>query len=259
MKDYSNLKEEIQEKKDKKGVILKFIYLSMAAILFLFFISLMLYSYIEVSNKFARLKFIVISGNHILPKKNISNIIINSGNTELSTYNLSKIYYKIISNPWIKKARIAKIFPDTIYLIINEKKPAAFVYYNKDIYVIDSDGDKIDIYKKYLNMPISLPKIKTKSDILNNKSLLKSILTIYEKLDKIGKINYIDVVSGGYQVVNFSNGLNIVVNSLNCPKVALRRLSQKWAYLNTLKSKLDSVSICFDNKFVLKWKKGVGK
>ncbi len=261
MKDYSNLKGEAQEKKDKKSIILKFLHISMAVILFSLFIFLMLYSYVEVSNKFAKLKFIVISGNHVLPKGNISNIIINSGNMKFSTYNLSKIYYKVISNPWIKEAKVAKIFPDTIYLTITEKKPAAFVYYNNKIYIIDNDGNKIDTYKNYLNISNSLPKIriKAKSSTLNNKLLLKSIISIYEKLDKIGKINYIDVVSDSYQVVNFSNGLNIVVNSLNCPGVAIERLSKKWAYLNTLKSKLDSVSICFDNKFVLKWKKGVGK
>ncbi len=259
MKDYSNFKEEMQEKKDKKGVILKFIYLTISIALFSFIIFLVLYSYVEISNKFARLKFIVISGNRVLPRKSISNMVISSGTDELSTYKPSKIYYKIISNPWIKEAKVAKIFPDTIYLVIKEKKPAAFVYYNKDIYVIDNNGNKIDTYKNYLNIPKYLPKIKAKSNILNNNFLLKSIIDMYEKLDKIGKINYIDVVSSSYQVVNFSNGLKVVANSLNCPKLALKRLSQKWAYLDTLKNKLDSVSICFDNKFVLKWRKGVGK
>ncbi len=261
MKDYSHFKEEMQEKKDRKGVILKFIYLTISITLFLFIIFLVLYSYVEISNKFARLKFIVISGNRVLPKKIISNIIISNGTVKLSTYKPSKIYYKIISNPWIKEAKVAKIFPDTIYLVIKEKKPAAFAYYNNDIYIIDNNGNKIDTYKNYLNIPKSLPKIKikAKSNILSNNFLLKSTITMYEKLDKIGKINYIDVVSSSYQVVNFSNGLKVVVNSLNCPKLALRRLSQKWAYLDTLKNKLDSVSICFDNKFVLKWRKGVGK
>jgi len=258
MKDYSEFNKN-ETIRDKKKLIIKALHFTVVVITFSFFVFLIFYGYIQLSNRFARLKYIVVNGNYILPKRLISSIVTSSGNIGFSTYDPSKIYFKIVANPWVKEARVATIFPDTIYVTIKEKIPTAFVIYKNSIYIIGKDGSIIDTYKSYLKIPKSLPKIRLKANLLNDKQLLKAIVNIYEKLDKIEKINYIDVVSDSYQVVNFSNGINVVVNSFSCPEVAIKRLAQKWSYLSTLKDKLDSVSICFDNKFVLKWKKGVGK
>ena len=259
MKDYSDFNKKEMVKPDKKELILKIVHFLVIVLSFSFFVFIIFYGYIQLSNRFARLKYIVVNGNYVLPKKLIYNIVANSGNIGFSTYDPAKIHFKIISNPWVKDARVATIFPDTIYVKISEKVPAAFVIYKNTVYIIDKNGAVIDTYKSYLRLPKSLPKIRLKSNFLNNKPLLKATISMYEKLDKIEKINYIDVVSDSYQMVNFTNGLNVVVNSFSCPEVAIKRLAQKWSYLSAIRNKLDSVSICFNNKFVLKWKKGVGK
>ncbi len=259
MKDYSDFNKKKTVESDKKILALKLLHFLVVVLAFSFFVFLILYGYIQLSNRFAKLKYVVVNGNQVLPKRLINTIVANSGNIGFSTYDPSKIYFKIIANPWVKEARVAAIFPDTIYVTIKEKTPSAFVLYNNNVYIIDRNGAVIDEYKSYLRLPKSLPRIRLKANLLNDKSLLKAAINIYEKLDKIEKINYIDVVSDSYQVVNFRNGLKVVVNSFNCPNVAIKRLAKKWTYLSTLINKLDSVSICFDNKFVLKWKKGVGK
>ncbi len=258
MKDYANLSKNGNKDENKKKFIFSLVKFLLSCIAVAGLFMAIVLGYNEISRRYAQLRYIIIAGNHILPTSIIKQYISDSGGSDrLSTYAPSKIYFKIISNPWIKNVKIAKIFPDTLYVVILEKKPLAYVYYRKKIYLIDKRGSLIGEYKKYLNLPRNLPKIVLKINLLKNKQLLKSVVNIYEKLDKIEKINYIDVVSESYQVVYFAGGLKVVVSSFDCPDVAIKRLKEKWKYLNAVKNKLDSVSICFDNKFVLKWKKGV--
>ncbi len=259
MKDYFDLRKENDRNISKKVFAINAIKFTISVLVFSLFAFGIIYGYNQVSQRYARLKYIVIKGNSILPISIVKGFVASSGNGGLSTYNISKIYFKTISNPWIKKAKVAKIFPDTLYLVIEEKKPSAFIYYRRKVYIINNNGSVIGKYQSYLKLPPNLPKVVLNSNLLENKQLLKAIVDIYEKLDKIGKINYIGVMSDSYQVVNFVSGLKVIVSSLNCPPIAIGRLASKWSYLNSLKNKLDSVSICFNNKFVLKWKKGVRK
>jgi len=257
MKDYADLRKNDGENNVHKKFLFFSIKLVLGSALFAGIVFAVVLGYNEVSRRYAQLRYVIVAGNRVVPTDTIKRFISSSGSGGLSSYSLSKIYFKIISNPWIKSVRIAKIFPDTIYIVVVEKKPVAFVYYKKNIYVIDKNGSLIDRYEKYVKLPRNLPRIVLKANLLKDKQLLKSIVNLYEKLDKIGKINYIDVVSESYQVVYFDGGLKVVVSSFDCPDVAIERLKRKWNYLNSIKDRLDSVSICFDNKFVLKWKKGV--
>ncbi len=259
MKDYADLKKGEDRGKGSKKLLFTAVKFAFGILIFAGFVFAIVFGYQEISNRYARLKYVVITGNSIIPTKVIKQYIANSGSGGLSSYSLSRIYFKILSNPWVKSAKIAKIFPDTLYIVITEKKPVAFVYYKKTVYLIDKNGSLISRYEKYVKLPKSLPKIVLKANLLKDKQLLKSIVNLYEKLDKIGKINYIDVVSESYQVAYFDGGLKVIVSSIDCPDIAIERFRKKWRYLNSVKDRLDSVSICFDNKFVLKWKKGVGR
>ncbi len=257
MKDYADLKKDETKQDSGKKFLFSAIKFLLGITVFAGFILAVVLGYNEISSRYAQLKYVIVTGNRIVPTGIIKRFVSSSGNGGLSTYSLSRIYFKIVSNQWIKSVKIAKIFPDTIYVIVVEKKPKAFVYYKKSVYLIDENGSLIGKYEKYVRLPRALPKIMLKANLLKDKQLLKSIVNLYEKLDKIGKINYIDVVSESYQVVYFDSGLKVVVSSFDCPDVAIERFKKKWNYLNNIKDKLDSVSICFDNKFVLKWKKGV--
>ncbi len=258
MKDFGENK--INKKvKSHKNIFLTAVKLFSGIAIFLVFIFSVVCGYSNRTNKYTTLKYIVIKGNNILSSSTIKDLIVSNTSTKLSSYRLPNIYYKLISNPWIKKAKIAAIFPDTVYVFIEEKKPGAFVYYKKLLFVIDANGNLIGKYKPSWKLPKNLPKFLLKADLLKDKALLKQTLSSYEKLDKIGKINYIEIESDSYQLVHFSNGLNVVINSFDCPQIAFKRLAYKWSYLRSLKNRLDSISICFDNKFVLKWKKGVKK
>ncbi|WP_025270102.1 cell division protein FtsQ/DivIB [Hippea sp. KM1] len=259
MLDYKDLKNETT--KQKRGIDIKFLIniakLTVSLVALGGFFVLLAYGYNQYSSRFAKLRYIVIEGNSVLPKKLISSLTTKGKSLKLKEYREDLIYLNLISNPWIKEAHLAKIFPDTMYIKIKEKEPKGMLIFNKTTYIIDENGSVIDTYKPYLRLP-SLKKITIdKKSFLNNKTLLRSVMNIYEKLDKVEKINYIEIVSNSYQLVHFKGGLNVAVNSFDCPEKAIVRLKEKWSYLYSLKDRLDSVSICFDNKFVLRWKKGV--
>ncbi|AEA33942.1 cell division protein FtsQ/DivIB [Hippea maritima] len=259
MLDYKDLKKD--EKPKQKNVSFKYIVniakLVVSLSIIAGFFILAAYAYNQYSSKYAKLRYVVIDGNRALPKTLISHIATKGSSLKLSSYKENIIYYNLISNPWIENARISKIYPDTLYIKVKEKSPSAAVILKKTAYIIDKNGSIIDTYKQYLRLP-KLIKISTPNKaFLNNKTLLKAVMVMYEKLDKVEKINYIEIVSNSYQLAHFKGGLNVAVNSFDCPEKAITRLKEKWNYLYSLKNKLDSVSICFDNKFVLRWKKGV--
>ena len=220
----------------------------------------LVYGYSQFSSRFATLKKVYVNGNRVLAASYIAKEGIGEFFKPINYYKLSSIYMSLVSDPWIKSARITKIYPDTIVINILEKRPIALVYTPKGAVVIGKDGYIIDKYSPILKLPSSVCKIKIKQEsFLKDKNLIKSVITFYEKLDKIAKINYIEIVSDSYQVAYLVNGLKIGINSLDCPSDALKRLRESLPYLLSLKDKIESVSICFNNKFVVKRRKGVKK
>ncbi|WP_035587761.1 cell division protein FtsQ/DivIB [Hippea jasoniae] len=222
--------------------------------------AVVVYGYKQLSNRYAILKYIDINGNHVIDRNSIVSAILNPNLNNINNYSPQKIYMKLITNPWISSASVSVVYPDTIIVNITEKKPKAIVKTSKSTYIIDSNGSIISSYSKNLHLPENLYTIILKDNrFLKSQDLLKNVLRMYKKLDNVEKINYIEVVSQSYQLVHFKGGLTVSINSFDCPDRAIKHLKEKISYLNSLASKLKEVSICFENKFVLKWKKGVKK
>ncbi len=250
-------KDSNQKKVDKGKNWIKIIGFFLIAVVFSSTVFASIYFYTKYTDKYSILKYVVIGGNKILSSKQIRNITLTNNAIAMDRYKEKDIYSKLMLNPWIKEARVAKIYPDTIYIKIKERKPCGILLFKNNVFLVDSDGNIIDRYQKTLNIkPDLLPHIVLKNSMyMKENFLIKSILKIYEKLDKFDKINYIEVISDSYQLVHFSNSLNVVVNSLHCPDVAFGHLKKEWLNLVNKKDRLESVSICFSNKFVLRWKK----
>ncbi len=234
---------------------------SITAIVMVFFLVFTVffgaYFYALYTQKNYVLHYVAISGNHILDAEKIKSITLTNKATCLSNHDEEKIYSNLIISPWIKRAYVAKIYPDTIYIKILERKPACVVQLNDRLYIMDMMGNIIDTYKKELNLNLSsMPLIvSNKSEYVNQPFLIKAIYLAYRKLDKLNKINYIEIISDSRQLVHYSNGLDIVLNSLDCPDKAFEHLESQWGSLVKKRKRLESVSICFADKFVLSWKK----
>ncbi len=251
-KKISNKKERKPDIKQKlKTVGIVFIVLLLFGVLTAF-----AYFYTGYTKKHYVLRYVAITGNKVLTPTKIKKIT--HLNKPLSMYDCNEktIYSELIINPWIKRAYVAKLYPDTIYIKIDEWSPKGVVVIGKKKILVNKNGNAIDTYNKNLDVDIErLPLIVLKNSNHIKNFLIQSIINVYEKLDKLDKINYIEVISDSYQLVHFRNSLNIAVDSLNCPDKAFVHLRKEWSDLVSKKAKLDSVSICFDNKFVLRWKK----
>jgi cell division protein FtsQ len=253
--DYKNIDKE--ETGKRKSYSLKTVWAFFVLFFLLVFVFLSIYLYTLFTREHYILRYVAISGNHVLSADAIKSITLTNKATCINNHNEEDIYSGLIINPWVKRAYVAKIYPDTIYIKILERKPFGLVEFNDKAFIIDKDGSVIDIYKKGMNVDISnLPAIMVNNkSYINKPYLMKAILDIYLKLDKLGKINYIEVISDSRQLVHFSNALNVVVDSLHCPSSAFIHLEKAWLNLVRKRKRLDSVSICFSDKFVLKWKK----
>ncbi len=217
--------------------------------------AMLVYAYLHYTEKNFRIENVTVKGCRILNPKTIEKLIYQKTKNNVD---VKAIHSLLMLNPWIKSAHVSFFPPDTVYVKIEEKQPAALIEYgNEPPYIIDSNEEIIVRYKKGLNInPKSLPHLIIKDKkLIKNKALLASILSAYQKLNEFGKIDSVDVVSECYQLVHFRVGLNIAIDSLHCPEIAYFHLRQAWARLLKKKNKLAWVSICFKNKFVLKWKK----
>jgi len=260
MLDYKQINSDDKKRKklpDKIVEMAKFLFIGsfVASILFI-----CIYGYNQFTHKFSILKNVYVNGNSVLSARYLASVGIGKFYKQLSSYKESKIYSNLISIPWIEKASVAKIYPDSIIINVVEKKPKAIIYLNKKAFILDKDGNIISDYSNNLRLPSRIERIYVNNkSFLSNKKLIKSVIGFYEKLDKIAKINYIEIVSDSYQIAYLENGLKVGINSFGCPSVALINFKRKLPYLLSVKNRLESVSICFSNKFVLKWKKGVKK
>jgi len=249
--------KDIDKKPDNKTYPFKSI--SSVLILFALFIFLFLaiYFYTLYTREYYVLKYVAISGNHVLSADTIKSLTLTNKASCINNHDEEDIYSSLIINPWVKMAYVAKIYPDTIYIKILERKPYGIVQSNEKIFIMDKSGNVIDTYKKGLNLDMSkLPLIITeKQNDVNKPFLIKAILEAYRKLDKLGKINYIEIISDSHQLVHFANAFDVEIDSLNCPSKAFEHLRKEWRNLLRKRKRLKSVSICFSDKFVLSWKK----
>ena len=56
--------------------------------------------------------------------------------------------------PFILSAKIKKIYPDTLKIIIEEKKPVAIMIIEKKKFYITQKGNLIDLIKKFSDLPL---------------------------------------------------------------------------------------------------------
>ncbi len=220
-----------------------------------FIYAAIVYAYFHYTSKEFTIRYIITQGNRVLTLKNIEKAI--PARKNLKEVNVKQIYSNLMLNPWIKSASVAFFHPDTLYIKVIEKKPVAIVKYDHGkAFIIDNEGKIITSYRKSLHINKNLPQIILKEKgLLKENFLLKSLLKTYQKLDKFGKINYIEAISEGFQLVHLANGLTVAVDSLHCSDVAYRHLREKWAVIMKNRNKMAWVNICFKDKFVVKWKK----
>ncbi len=177
---------------------------------------------ILINNGFI-IKNIEISGVKHLDKNDIIKIINAYDDINIFNVNIKNIYEEIKNNTWIKKASIKIIYPNTIRILLTEKKPVAIWQNRYRNSLITKYGDVIyeknlEGFKNYLPIVIGQNAHKNAHSILNilgiNKDFFKNIWSL-------------TYVSERRWDVHFNQGLTI-----RLPSVSVEKAWEKVLYLD---------------------------
>ena len=141
---------------------------------------------ILINNGFI-IKNIEISGVNNLNKNDIIKIINPYNDLNIFNVNIKNIYKEIKNNTWIKKASIEIIYPNTIKILLTEKKPIAIWQNRYGNSLITKSGDVIfeknlEKFKNYLPIVIGQNAHKNAHSILKilgiNKDFVKNVWSL---------------------------------------------------------------------------------
>ena len=157
--------------------------------------------------------------------------------------NIKSIYNEIKNNTWIEKASIEMIYPDTIKILLTEKKPIAIWQNRYGNNLITNSGDVIfennlEKFKNYLPIVIGQNAHKNVHSVLNifsiNKEFVKNIWSLTYVNERRWDIHFdqgltIKLPSKGVKkawekIVYLDKKFNIL--SLNLTELDLRNSSQ---------------------------------
>ena len=177
---------------------------------------------ILINNGFI-IKNIEISGVNHLNKNDIIKIINAYNDINIFNVNIKNIYKEIKNNTWTKKASIEIIYPNTIKILLTEKKPIAIWQNRYGNSLITRSGDVIfeknlEEFKNYL--PIVVGQ--------NAHKKVQSILNIFSKnKDFVTNIWSLTFVNQRRWDVHFNQGLTIKL-----PSKSLEKAWEKVLYLD---------------------------
>ena len=155
----------------------------------------------------------VLGANH-LDKDEIIKIVRTYNNVNIFKVNIKDIYRKIKNNTWIKKASIQVIYPNTIKILLTEKKPIAIWQNRYGNNLITETGDVI-LEKNLDNFKVYLPIII--GDNANNN--IHSILNIFSSnKDFFKNVWSLTFINERRWDVHFNQGLTIKLPSKNVGK-----------------------------------------
>ena len=236
----------------KKRTILENLHKKIIFIILLLFLS-SIYFLNKTNNSFTETKFnflntflinngfiiknIEISGVNHLNKNDIIKIINAYNDINIFNVNIKNIYKEIKNNTWIKKASIEVIYPNTIKILLTEKKPVAIWQNRYGNILITKSGDVIfeknlEEFKNYL------PIVIGKNAHVNAHSIL-NILSINK--DFVKNIWSLTYVNERRWDVHFNQGLTIRLPSDSVEKAwgKVLYLDKKFNILNLYLTELD--------------------
>ena len=97
--------------------------------------------------------------------------------------NLTELAQRLKFNPWIKEAKIERIFPYALKIIVNERTPVALVSHKK-LFFVDKEGVLFKEVEPNDNM--DMPVITGLSSSELRPHILKNILDLLDTADQIG-------------------------------------------------------------------------
>ncbi len=114
----------------------------MALLLLFLFLSLFAIHRVYIhllENQFFRVRQIEVEGNRRVSREAILSLARMEEMSNLFTVKLAEVAGRIGSHPWIEQVRVSKVFPKTMVIRVEERKPIAILQL-EDLYYIDAKG-----------------------------------------------------------------------------------------------------------------------
>ena len=151
--------------------------------------------------------------------------------------------------PWVSKASVRRVWPDTLSVSVTEQQPVAF---SKQFGLINAEGE---IFKPATDhFSNALPELDGPENL--NKLMLNKYREINKLLSVIGeKVSYLKIDARHSLELRLENGLKIVLGH-DETKHRLERLIS--IYKKTLASRsknIDAIDLRYTNGMAIRWKK----
>lgn len=151
--------------------------------------------------------------------------------------------------PWVSKASVRRVWPDTLSVSVTEQQPVAF---SKRFGLINADGE---IFK-----PATDHFSKTLPELDGPENLNKLMLQKYREINKLlsaidEKVSYLKIDARHALELRLDNGLKIVLGHDETKRRLERLIS---IYKKTLASRsgnIETIDLRYTNGMAIRWKK----
>ena len=144
----------------------------------------------QLANLGFKLKYIYIEGRYYVKKNDILQAVKVSEDHQILNINLSDIFQILNNNDWIETVKVKRILPNSLKIIIKEKKPIAIWQKKKGYVVITENGDIIP--NANLSKFKFLPIVIGENANLNTLSIIKSLRQMPDLYKNIWSISFIN-------------------------------------------------------------------
>jgi cell division septal protein FtsQ len=103
-----------------------------------FFIGHRVYVHL-LEDPFFGVKEVEVEGNRKIPRETVLSLTEMEGMPNLFTLKLKEVAKRLVLHPWIEQVKVSKVFPNKIYIQIEERKPIAILQL-EELYYIDTKG-----------------------------------------------------------------------------------------------------------------------
>ena len=208
----------------------------------------------EISSDFSKMtglvvKEVIVEGRAKTNKTDLLAALQISEGDSILTINIHKIRERINKLPWIKTVRVERHFPNKISLSLLERVPLARWQKNRQLSLIDMQGDiipRVDL-ARFLHLPIIIGE--------NAPKLARQILKILSKEPHLfRRVRSVTLVSDRRWDVRLDNQIDVHLPEKNPQKA--------WAHLATVEhgqsilgSEVQGIDMRLENQLIIKLEK----
>ena len=208
----------------------------------------------EISSDFSKMtglvvKEVIVDGRAKTNKTDLLAALQISEGDSILRININKIRERINKLPWIKSARVERHFPNKISLSLVERVPLARWQKNRQLSLIDTQGDiipRVDL-AKFLHLPIIIGE--------NAPKLAHQILKILSKEPHLfRRVRSVTLVSDRRWDVRLDNQIDVHLPEKNPQKA--------WAHLATVEhgrsilgGEVQGIDMRLENQLIIKLEK----